>query len=32
MHAALDGEPVTLETPVVLEIRQRALRVLLPPR
>jgi diacylglycerol kinase family enzyme len=32
MRAALDGEPVELSTPLELEIRPRALRVLLPPR
>jgi diacylglycerol kinase family enzyme len=31
LEAALDGEPVELETPLRLEIRPQALRVLLPP-
>jgi diacylglycerol kinase family enzyme len=32
LRAALDGEPVELPAPLELEIRPRALRVLLPPR
>jgi diacylglycerol kinase family enzyme len=31
LRAAVDGEAVTLETPLELEIRAQALRVLLPP-
>lgn len=31
VHAALDGDPVVLESPLEFEIRPRALRVLLPP-
>jgi diacylglycerol kinase family enzyme len=31
LRAAVDGEAVTLETPLELEIRPQALRVLLPP-
>ncbi len=31
LHAAVDGEPVVLEPPLELEIRPRALRVLVPP-
>ena len=31
LHAALDGEPVVLSAPLELEVRPRALRVLLPP-
>jgi diacylglycerol kinase family enzyme len=31
LHAAIDGEPVVLAAPLELEIRPRALRVLLPP-
>lgn len=30
LHAAVDGDPVVLEPPLELEIRPRALRVLLP--
>ena len=30
VHAAVDGEPVVLAPPVELEIRPRALRVLMP--
>jgi diacylglycerol kinase family enzyme len=32
LHAAVDGEPVQLTTPLDFEVRPRALRVLLPPR
>ena len=32
LHAAIDGEPVTLPAPLDFELRPRALRVLLPPR
>lgn len=32
LHAAIDGEPVTLPAPLDFEIRPRGLRVLLPPR
>jgi diacylglycerol kinase family enzyme len=31
LHAAVDGEPVVLPAPLELEVRPRALRVLLPP-
>jgi diacylglycerol kinase family enzyme len=31
IHAAIDGEPVILESPLEFEIRPRALRVLVPP-
>jgi diacylglycerol kinase family enzyme len=31
VHAAIDGEPVVLESPLEFEIRPRALRVLVPP-
>jgi diacylglycerol kinase family enzyme len=31
IHAAIDGEPVVLDSPLDFEIRPRALRVLLPP-
>ena len=31
LHAAVDGEPVILPAPLDFEIRQRGLRVLLPP-
>ena len=31
LHAAIDGDPVDLEPPLELEIRPRALRVLVPP-
>lgn len=31
LHAAVDGEPVVLPAPLDLEIRPRALRVLVPP-
>jgi diacylglycerol kinase family enzyme len=31
VHAAIDGEPVVLESPLEFEIRPRALRVLIPP-
>jgi diacylglycerol kinase family enzyme len=31
IHAAIDGEPVVLESPLEFEIRPRALRVLVPP-
>jgi diacylglycerol kinase family enzyme len=30
VHAAIDGEPVVLDSPLAFEIRPRALRVLLP--
>ena len=32
VHAAIDGEPTTLETPLEFSIEPRALRVLVPPR
>jgi diacylglycerol kinase family enzyme len=32
VHAAVDGEPVLLTTPLDFEVRPRALRVLLPPQ
>ncbi len=32
IHAAIDGEPATLPTPLEFEIRSGALRVLVPPR
>jgi hypothetical protein len=32
VDAAIDGEPVELESPIEFEIRPRALRVLLPAR
>jgi diacylglycerol kinase family enzyme len=32
VHAAIDGEPAVLEPPIELEIRPRALRILLPTR
>lgn len=32
IHAAVDGEPVVLDSPLRFEIRPRALRVLVPPR
>jgi diacylglycerol kinase family enzyme len=32
VDAAIDGEPVELESPLRLEVRPRALRVLLPAR
>jgi diacylglycerol kinase family enzyme len=31
IHAAIDGEPVELETPLEFEVKPRALRVLVPP-
>ncbi|HXL43818.1 MAG TPA: diacylglycerol kinase family protein [Gaiellaceae bacterium] len=31
LHAAIDGEPVVLETPLAFEVEPRALRVLVPP-
>jgi diacylglycerol kinase family enzyme len=31
LHAVIDGEPVVLPAPLELEVRPRALRVLLPP-
>jgi diacylglycerol kinase family enzyme len=31
IHAAIDGEPVVLETPLAFEVKPRALRVLVPP-
>jgi diacylglycerol kinase family enzyme len=31
LHAAIDGEPVVLETPLAFEVKPRALRVLVPP-
>jgi diacylglycerol kinase family enzyme len=31
LHAAVDGEPVVLPAPLELEVRPRALRVLVPP-
>jgi diacylglycerol kinase family enzyme len=31
VHAAIDGEPVVLETPLEFEVKPRALRVLVPP-
>jgi diacylglycerol kinase family enzyme len=31
IHAAIDGEPAVLETPLEFEIKPRALRVLVPP-
>jgi diacylglycerol kinase family enzyme len=31
IHAAIDGEPLVLETPLEFEIKPGALRVLLPP-
>jgi len=31
IHAAIDGEPVVLETPLEFEVRPGALRVLVPP-
>jgi len=31
LHAAVDGEPLVLESPLELEIRRRALRALVPP-
>ena len=31
IHAAIDGEPVVLDSPLEFEIRPRSLRVLLPP-
>jgi diacylglycerol kinase family enzyme len=31
IHAAIDGEPVVLETPLELEVKPGALRVLVPP-
>jgi diacylglycerol kinase family enzyme len=32
IHAAIDGEPVVLDSPLEFELRPRALRVLAPPR
>jgi diacylglycerol kinase family enzyme len=32
LHAALDGDPVTLEPPLEFSVRKRALRVLVPAR
>jgi len=32
VHAAIDGEPIILESPLEFEIRPRALRVRMPPR
>jgi diacylglycerol kinase family enzyme len=31
IHAAIDGEPAVLETPLEFEVKPRALRVLVPP-
>jgi diacylglycerol kinase family enzyme len=31
IHAAIDGEPAVLETPLAFEVKSRALRVLVPP-
>lgn len=31
LHAAIDGEPVVIETPLAFEVKPRALRVLVPP-
>jgi diacylglycerol kinase family enzyme len=31
LHAAIDGEPVVLETPLAFGVKPRALRVLVPP-
>jgi diacylglycerol kinase family enzyme len=31
IHAAIDGEPVVLETPLEFDVKPRALRVLVPP-
>jgi diacylglycerol kinase family enzyme len=31
IHAAIDGEPIVLETPLAFEVKPRVLRVLVPP-